>query len=154
MYVSRCEVRPCMRFRCGWVRVRGSTPKNLTETFDGKLLIRDVFPLIKLLSLHCSWLYSTILSPQSRSRINSTMRSSNFLDARLAGEKITISSEHERARAATKIAIEKVFPKRRGVETRIWLGQSFHWLRFIIAGFAMLQSERYITREHARIKAS
>lgn len=44
------------------------------------------------------------------------MRSSSLRLARLAGENTTISTPSERARQAQKMAIENVFPKRRGVD--------------------------------------
>jgi len=67
-----------------------------------------------------------ILSPQSSNLMNSTIRSKIFLEARRAGENTTISIGVESAKAAQKMAIEKVFPKRRGVEIKTSDGQLAH----------------------------
>ena len=77
---------------------------KLTDTLLGKLRIKLFFPRNDL-SLHCSWLYSMIRSPQSSSRINSTMRSKSLRLARRAGEKTTTSRPHESDSAATKMAM-------------------------------------------------
>ena len=67
----------------------------------------------------------------------STMRSSNLRLARLAGEKTTISVPNDMARQAQKMAIEKVLPKRRGVEMSTSLEQRCQEFFFMIAGLCM-----------------
>ena len=91
---------------CGWVR--GFVVAKLTDTLLGKLLIRLFLPSMAL-SLHCSWLNSQIWFPQSSKRINSTILSRSFREARRAGENTTISTPKLSATAAAKMAIEKVY---------------------------------------------
>lgn len=86
----------------------------LTPTFDGNDRIKLFFPSYAL-RRHASWLYSQILDSPPANLINSTIRSRSLRDARRAGEKTTISRPSASARQAQKIAIENVFPKRRGV---------------------------------------
>lgn len=66
--------------------------------------MRDFLPSFAF-TRHCSWLNSTILSLQPSSRINSTILSKSFLDARRAGENTTISTPNESATAAQKMAM-------------------------------------------------
>ena len=69
----------------------------------------------KAFNLQASWLYSQMRFSPPASLTNSTILSSNFRDARLAGEKTTTSRPKASERQAQKIAILKVFPNRRGV---------------------------------------
>jgi len=85
--------------------------------------------------------------------MNSTMRSGSLRDARRAGLKTTISHFIVSARHAAKIAIEKVFPKRRGVEmstSEEHLSQPFF---FMMAGRCVPQSSLYSTRAVERSNA-
>jgi hypothetical protein len=86
--------------------------------------------------------------------MNSTTRSSIFRDALRAGLKITTSQPWVRARAAQKIAIENVFPNRRGVliiTSELHFSQPF--LR-IMAGRSVAHSSRYKTRATHFVKLS
>ena len=81
-------------------------------------------------------------------------RSNSLREARRAGEKTTISAFCVRRKQAQKMAIEKVFPKRRGVLINTSPGQLSHPCFCMMAGFCTPQSSLYMTRADALKKYS
>ena len=73
--------------------------------------------------------------------MNSTILSRILRDARRAGLKTTISRLVDSARQAQKIAMLKVFPKRRGVEIKISEGHLSHSLERMMAGLFAAHSD-------------
>ena len=98
-----------------------------TETFDGNDRIWLGVPCSETMR-RLSWLYSEMRESMPSVVANSRIRSRILREARRAGLKTTISVPHESAMHMQNIATEKVFPKRRGVETMISLGLVFQSL--------------------------